>query len=51
VALGLAIVGWALARLAIDGVAPEGRVAISVVLAYAAGVLLVEAAGWPRQCH
>jgi hypothetical protein len=51
VALGLAIVGWALARLAIDGVAPEGRLAISVVLAYAAGVLLVEAAGWPRQCH
>jgi len=49
VALGLGVVAWALARLAIAGAAPDGRLAVPVVLTYAAGVLLVEAARWPRQ--
>jgi hypothetical protein len=43
VALGIVTVGWALARLAIAGAAPDGHLAVPVVTAYAAGVLLVEA--------
>jgi len=49
VALGIIAAGSALARLAIAGAAPDGSLAVSVVVTYAAGVLLVEAAGWlPR---
>ena len=49
VTLGVVTVGWALARLAIDGAAPEGRLAVPVVVMYAAGVLFVEAAGGQRR--
>ena len=49
VALGIVTAGWALARLAIAGAAPDGSLGVSVVVTYAAGVLPVEAAEWlPR---
>jgi hypothetical protein len=48
VTLGISTVGWALARLAIAGAAPQGRLAVPVVVTYAAGVLFVEAAAGLR---
>ena len=46
VAVGLGTACWALARLAIAGAAPQGHLAVPVVVTYTVGVLLVEAAGW-----
>ena len=44
VGAGLTVSGWALARLALEGFAPDGRLPLTVLAAFAAGLVLVAAA-------